>query len=406
MTDAKKADSSVSTSMQNSSADVTRHTNGSTETAQSPQKNKQEQMSKAQGTKSSPQTNNKTAKLALLLSLLILFIGVGAGYYFWQQQHQIAVSLAQTEQQLNQVSQQIEQQINQQSQQAKQQIASALAAQQNQVEQLAEQLNRVSETQQQLAELTTQQPSDWLVSEVQYLLRLAARSLWLEQQPQTTITLLTEANNRLKQLTDARYLSIRQAIADDVASLNALPTTDKEQLLIDLMTLQQTVPTLPLKDRVKTAKAEPTAALSADIQDWRQNLATVWRHFSEMFLTISYQDTPVEPVIAQEQQQLVREHLALKLQLAQWAITQGQQAVYQQTLEQAITWCQRYFDNQSLTTQQFLAKLQQLSQQTIHVVMPENLKALSALQQLLDQQNVLLEPTKTPATAVATEGSL
>ena len=82
--------------------------------------------------------------------------------------------------------------------------------------------DKQEQTEKQLLQLQSRRPNDWLLAEADYLVRMAGRKLWLERDANAAVLLLTEADNRLRDLNDASVLPLRQAIAADSAKLKEL----------------------------------------------------------------------------------------------------------------------------------------------------------------------------------------
>ena len=57
----------------------------------------------------------------------------------------------------------------------------------------------IDELQRTVDQLSATKPSDWLIHEAQYLVRVAVRTLWLEKNTKAAIGLLTDADSRLKE---------------------------------------------------------------------------------------------------------------------------------------------------------------------------------------------------------------
>jgi len=80
----------------------------------------------------------------------------------------------------------------------------------------------------QISELSGRRPSDWLLAEANYLVNMAGRKLFLENDIGTSMTLLAEADARLEDLGDPSLLPIRALIASDIQTLqqvNPVSTT-------------------------------------------------------------------------------------------------------------------------------------------------------------------------------------
>ncbi len=339
-------------------------------------------------------TSNKTATIALVIASVSIFTSIG--HYFWQQQQSSAQFLT-----LNQQNQQA-------IQQSQAQLKNSLTAEFNR--QLQQQHRTTSQSQQsakqahidsdtQLQQLTTQirqleqqvslrQPNDWLIHEAEYLVRVAARTMWLERDTKAAINLLRDADNRLKELDQPKFLPVRALINEDIESLALMPTLQNQQAILTLMALNKQVPTLVLAG-VNLAEAldqtKEDLALSDNIGDWQENLAKTWHKFLNDFITVRRRSGMVEPLMAPEQQQHLKQNLSLKIQLVQWAASEQKKEIYQQTLLVVQQWLNEFFDMNLPVNESFYNSIEQLKQQTIHYDYPSDLRSLAAIKRLLQE---------------------
>lgn len=350
---------------------------------------------------------SKTAVLALLIALVSVG-GVGGMYWLHGKQltverdafkQQLLVQQAQLNKQQEQTKAQVEDIFEQQSSALTTQINTLLS------QQAAQSDARINQLEQQLARLQQNKSTDWLVHEAEYLIRMSSRTLWLEKNTSTAINLLKDADSRLKELNDPQYLPVRQALRNDIESLQLLPIIDNESLLLSLSALSQQVNKLPLAmvQIPDSPEQQDNLALSENAADWQENLAKTWRKFLADFITVRRRTGSVEPLMSPQHQQNLRENIILKLQVAQWAVTKRQTQVYQQTLTDITAWINEYFDMTQLTSQQFLQSLQELKAQVINADYPASLSALSAIRTLLAEKPLAQLPTMPDNSAPAEE---
>lgn len=327
---------------------------------------------------------SKTAIIALLIGLIA--IAASAAHFYWAQQQNITFQQLLNQTLLNQqkVSQQkLTQQLQSQQQKFTQQIklleAGLTAAQITQIEQLQQQLGRLQQN----------NPSDWLLHETEYLIRVAARSLWLEQDTGTAITLLQDATLRILELNDPQYLSLREAIEQDITRLQLLPKRNTEQVILKLMALEQQLNhlTFPKLEIPESQASKDELALTESIDDWQGNLLKSIDKFFGNFFTINREGVNTRPLISPEYKQNLRENLSLKIQTAIWAARKQNTDIYRQSLTEATVWINKYFDMSSEINLNFSQAIEQLSSNLITVDYPTNLGSLSLVRQALTQKN-------------------
>jgi len=323
---------------------------------------------------------SKTAVVALLLSLGCA-VGVAGIHYLHSlenaQQSETLVTQLTT---LNNASEQrIEKLLSEQQAKTNQQVDVAVS----ELKKTSE--SRIEQLEQTIAAFKQNQPSDWLLHEAEYLLRIATRTLWLEQDNTAALALLSDAEERIKELNDPQYLAIRQLIRQDIATLTLLPSLDTEDVILTLLAMSKQLPQLSFAmAKIPDSQiAEADLELSENTSDWRSNLAKTWQKFLKDFITVRRRTGDVEPLMSPQYQQNLKENLALKLQQAQWAASEQQSAIFMQTIEDIQQWLTQYFDLGHLETAKFYQAMQLLKNETISYDYPNQLVSLKAIRQVL-----------------------
>ena len=340
-------------------------------------------------------SSNKISKLAMLAVLIA--VAAPAGHYYWQQLQNQTITQTLT----NKISE--ENRITLTNYQT--QMQQALTEQQQrfdqQLQQVVTKINKTSQTK--IAELDTsvaqleqsikqRQPSDWLLHEAEYLIRIAARTLWLEHDTGAAIGLLKDADARLTQLNDPKFLPVREVIHQDIKSLELLPKLQTDEIVLTLMAMSKQVNQLPLaiEDLGNGSVKEENLELSNDINDWQSNLAKTWQKFLDDFIRVRQRAGTVEPLMSPDQQAHLKQNLSLKIQLALWAASERKGDIYQKSLEDIQQWLNEFFDMKNVANQHFVKTLHDLTLKQVNYDYPSELAALTAIRATLRDQ--LIEP--------------
>lgn len=336
--------------------------------------------------------SNTISKLAVLA--LLIAIAAPTVHFAWQQQQkqQWAEQLQLTLQQDNkfaiaQLQTQLQQNLQQQETLFKQQLqqvkSQSVTANDSKISQLKDKISQLEKR------LKQGQPSDWLLVESEYLIRVAARTLWLEHDTATAISLLNDADARLSELNDPAYLSVREVIHQDIKALQLMPKLQTDEIILALMAMSKQVPILPLAvaNLAKNPATSASVELSEDISDWQSNLAKTWQKFVDDFIRVRQRSGSIEPLIAPEQQAHLKQNLSLKIQLALWAASARKADIYQQTLMDIEQWLNDFFDMENDYNQRFAKALATLQQQRVSYHYPSDLSALSAIRNALAEHN-------------------
>ena len=343
---------------------------------------------------SAPPKTAKTGLLWLVTLLNLLLLG-GAAYggYWYFNQHSVSQSkldtlrselnneLGQKHSQMASRAATLEQQISAQAE-ATQDVLDGEAAQQATVEQLENQLQGALA---QIQELDGRRPTDWLIAEADYLVRMAGRKMWLEKDLRTAIMLLGNADQRLKSLADPSVLPVRALIAQDIQALKQVNPVSEVSVALALDGLIKQVDKLAIITP-KEANEFTSEEVSDSASDWQQNLLNVWRSLVNDFIRVEYRDEPVEPMMTAQQEWLSREQIKLALQQAQAAALAGEQALYQASIERAATIISDDYIEYNNDVMGFQSALNQLKNTDISKAVPTELSSQAALESLLDSR--------------------
>ena len=98
----------------------------------------------------------------------------------------------------------------------------------------------------------------------------------------SAITLLGNADERIKALNDPSLMPIRKALAEDIASLKGMPRVDREGLTLKLAAPRTRSSCCPPPSACRKPRASPPTRPSAPTRDERQsNLKKNWVQFTE-----------------------------------------------------------------------------------------------------------------------------
>ena len=328
---------------------------------------------------------NSSAKSGMVLAIIAIIIAILlAAVLYWHGHNQ---SLAQA-QQVKQLQLQLQQQEQQQQQvqdalkAAESKQAKQLASVASQQDSLKEQISGVSRK---VLDLDTKRPNDWMLAEAEYLVRMAGRKLWLEQDGPSAAMMLANADERLAAVNDPSLAPIRTALAEDIAAIKSVPKVDREGIVIKLNSISNQVDKLHLNPVILAEAQEPDFKVSNSVSDWKENLQKSWNSFSENFVTVRRRDGKVEALLSPQQHWYLSENLKGTLLQAQLAVYRDQQEIYDSSLQQASEWLTTYFADDSVR-QFMLEQIKQLSGEKIKVEYPQQFSAQDNLKQLLDDR--------------------
>lgn len=356
--------------------------------------------------------SNGTNRTSLVLSAIAIAIALasGAGLYGWVKQ-QVSTLHSNNGEIANQV---IALQQGQDKQRAElegiiKQQASQLEDAKHHQDALARELDEV---QRKVATISGSDAKTWQLAQADFLVKLAGRKLWSDQDVTTAAALLKSADASLADMNDPSLITARRAITVDIASLSAITQVDYDGAILKLNQLSNQIDNLRLADNNDddSPMDADSGELSSSISEWRVNLQKSWQNFMDSFITIRRRDETAVPLLAPNQDIYLRENIRSRLLVAAQAVPRHQEETYKQALDNVSTWVRAYYDTDDATTKAFLEEVDKLSQQTIAMDLPESLQSQPILEKLMQTRvrNLLAQPAapsdQAPAADAAAQG--
>ncbi len=338
------------------------------------------------------------AAIAIILALLL----AAALYFYSVRQGKMQDAASQQWQSRLGELQQTQQQQQQQYQTALRQQGQALTAAQRQV---ADQARQLGELRDKVATISGSEANTWLLAQADFLIKLAGRKLWNDQDIVTAGALLKSADASLADMNDPSLMPVRRAITEDIAGLSGVSQIDFDGIILKVNQLSNQVDNLRLADNYSDEApmdSDGDSKLSGSVREWRQNLSKSWHNFMNDFITIRRRDSSAEPLLAPNQDIYLRENIRSRLLIAAQAVPRHQNEVFVQSLDTVSTWVRAYFDTDDANTRAFLGEVDALSQQSVSLDVPDQLSSQPLMEKLMQTRvrNLLAQP---PA-AVASQG--
>lgn len=342
-----------------------------------------------------PQKNRSgIAGIALGAIAIAIALALGGGLYSYGK-HQVAAQNTTSDALATQLTALQKQQEQQQSalETTIKQQATALEESNRQQANLARELDEV---QQKVATISGSDAKTWLLAQSDFLVKLAGRKLWSDQDVTTAAALLKSADASLADMNDPSLLAVRRALTDDISALSAITQVDYDGIILKLNQLSNQVDNLRLADNNSddTPMDSDGSELSGTVTEWRQNLTKSWHNFMDSFITIRRRDETAVPLLAPNQDVYLRENIRSRLLVAAQAVPRHQDETYKQSLENVSTWVRAYYDTNDSVTKAFLDELDSLGQQSINMDVPQTLESQPLLEKLMQTRvrNLLAQP--------------
>jgi uroporphyrin-3 C-methyltransferase len=228
----------------------------------------------------------------------------------------------------------------------------------------------------------------WLLAEAEYYLQIGNAQLQLAGNPHLATMALQLADERINQIDDPALTAVRQAIADELAALDNMEKPDIEGITLTLASLARVVESLPLRTTAADVAGNDTVP-DAPEGGFDRAWASVKSALAGL-VRVSSPDDDRGPMLSPEASYFLRTNLTLQLQAARLALLRGEQAVFQQSLDDANTWIHEYFDMRSTQVASALQTIAEIRGRVVTSARPD----ISGSLRLLRQFETLTERTQ------------
>ncbi|MEO0574663.1 MAG: uroporphyrinogen-III C-methyltransferase [Pseudomonadota bacterium] len=184
--------------------------------------------------------------------------------------------------------------------------------------------------------------SAWLLAESEYYMQIANAQLQLANNPELASKALQLADQRVRELADPAYTPVRRALSEELASLAGLKRTDIEGVTLTLGSLASLVSELPLDNTIERQGGAGKAG-DTELTGMARVKATI-RNAASSLVTWRKSDEAVKAVLSPEAEYFLRLNVQLQLQAARLSLLLGDNAGYQQSLNDSRQWIVEYFD--------------------------------------------------------------
>lgn len=329
--------------------------------------------------------NNRAGRVGIALGAIAIAIALAvAGGVYHYSGSQFSSQTAANKALVNQL-QALQQQQTAQQHEFSAQLAQQTAALQDSLKQQAALTQQLEVVQEKVASFSGSDAKAWLLAQADFLVKLAGRKLWSDQDVTTAAALLKTADASLSDMNDPSIIPVRRALTDDITTLAKISQVDYDGIILKLNQLSNSIDNLRLSDNYNDGSPMDSddTELSGSLTEWRQNLLKSWNSFMDSFITIRRRDETAIPLLAPNQDIYLRENIRSQLLVAAQAVPRHQQEIYKQSLETVSTWIRAYYDTDDASTKAFLEELDGLLDQNINMDVPETLQSQALLEKLV-----------------------
>lgn len=220
---------------------------------------------------------------------------------------------------------------------------------------------------------------DWRLAEAEHLMRMAHLRLTALHDLNSARHLLEAADQILFEQDDPAAYAAREALADALANVRAMPKLDRAGVFMRLGALQRRVGEL---DQMLPGFTPGESNVGK--VEWGKLLDK-----ASNYIRLDINSTEdIKPLLSSQQLTHIRLAVSLALEQAQWAALNGEQEVYSQALAQGIELLQHYFAESHQAAASMRTQLEELTAAKVSQAMPDINPALVALQGYIQERTL------------------
>lgn len=218
----------------------------------------------------------------------------------------------------------------------------------------------------------------WILAESEYYMQIANAQLQLANNPQLASLALKMADERIVQLANPALTDVRRALSDELTALDAMEKPDIEGATLTLASLARVVESLPL---ASAAMADEEAnEIDPELSGAGRAWASVKNAMSGL-VTVTPPDQAKLVQLSPDTEFFLRNNIALQLQAARLALLRGEQAIFEQTLDDTNALLADYFDTSSASVSGAQATIAEIRGHVFTTAVPDISESLRLLRQ-------------------------
>jgi len=218
----------------------------------------------------------------------------------------------------------------------------------------------------------------FLLAEAEYYLQIGNAQLQLANNPHLASLALGMADERVTQLSDPALTTVRRAISDELAALAVMKKPDIEGATLTLASLARVVESLPL-----ASTSTETDTIVNDDPD-QSTVSRAWSSVTGAMsglVKVTPPDQAKLTIVSPDAENFLRNNIALQLQSARLALLRGEQAIFEQSLDDTSALLDNYFDANSAQVASAQLTLSEIRANVFTVSVPDISESLRLLRQ-------------------------
>ncbi|MCK5880242.1 MAG: uroporphyrinogen-III C-methyltransferase [Sinobacterium sp.] len=225
---------------------------------------------------------------------------------------------------------------------------------------------------------------EWLLSEIEYLMKMADHRILMKEDVKGAIALLQSAESVIAKVPgeDSGLNNVRNAIVKDITSMEVFKGVDVPGTYAQLVALGGLVEKLPLVPLESVA-----VPAEGVVEDEGSSFIDKINRSMGKYLTIrQYSDADLERMLTEDQREGLKTSVLLSLEQAQMAILRGEQTIYDASLKKVRLSLLNYFQADDYRVEIAKLKLDKLIDVKIETELPNIANSQQELKRYLSSR--------------------
>jgi len=324
---------------------------------------------------------------------LLLIIGLmAAAFYYWQMQQKSESDkrdlLLELRTQIDKKAnlEQVQTRIKMQFSEQFTELESGIGNSETRINILQKQQQELKDSTEKLFDLYGRSDSDWQLSEVVYLMRIAQHKLALENDFEGAALTLQAASDKIAATADPGLLPVRVLISEEIANLKTRARPDLVGMTLLLSQLSQQILTIKpgYQTSIKTINTQTAPAELASSESVDATIEQKVTTFITSLVTIKR--STAEPINTEALTVNIQEVLESNLKLTRWTVLERNDFQYRQLMLENIRLFKQYYDLDNAPNNDFYTQLLQLQKSVIKPSKPAINGSLQLLNNIISQR--------------------
>lgn len=237
-------------------------------------------------------------------------------------------------------------------------------------------------------DITHRNQTQWLLSEVSYLLSLANQRLIVSRDIKTAVAALKAANNRLHDLSDPSLLTLRKTITNETAQLNLLKLPDISGIAFSLDTMTTLIKDLPFKSAQQKHIESKSITEKVEIASLDKDtfVAPLWDRLKSL-VTIKKHQRDIQETITPLQKHDIDKQLRYRLETSRISLINKNTIVFQHEISSALKLVALYYNQKDNRVANLATELESLSKINLLPKLPDITGSWIKLQRVIAMTN-------------------